>query len=480
MNLKNRKIILVSNAEPYAHKRQNGQIELEKLAGGLTTALNPLMQETGGTWIAWGREDGDFEVLNSENKVKVPDEDGYNLKRIKLTDQEINEFYLGFSNEIIWPICHSFPEKASLDRYRDSEQKWFTYKNVNEKYAKSTLQEAEPGDLVWVHDYHLPLVPKMIKSENPNTSIAFFWHIPWPSWEIFGILPWRDEITEGLVSSDFIGFHASQNKKNFLSCAENLGMEVDWENSIVKEGETPTKAASVPLEINYEWFKEISNKKGIRERAEDLKEKIPADKIILGIDRLDYTKGIPRRLRAFEMFLEENPEFQGKVTLVQRIPPSRRSVKEYQSILNRINRIIGEINGKFEKALWTPIKSFHRFLPNQEELIPYYLAADVALVTPLVDGMNLVCKEYISSTSEGSLVLSEFAGASNELKETIQVNPYNIRETANGIKKALTMDLEERKNRVEKLQRRIRKNDLENWRSKFLEKWFGTENRNNS
>ncbi|MFP4005478.1 MAG: trehalose-6-phosphate synthase [Candidatus Hadarchaeia archaeon] len=472
MGLEGRKVILVSNAEPYAHKRKNGDIQLEKLAGGLTTALNPLMKETGGTWIAWGREDADFEVLNSENKVMVPDENGYELKRIKLTEQEVDNFYLGFSNEILWPICHSFPEKARLNNFKNSKRKWKFYRNVNKKYSKFTLEEIERDDLVWAHDYHLSLLPKKIKEKKPETNIAFFWHIPWPPWEMFGLLPWREEIMKGLLSNNFLGFHTPKNEHNFLKCAENLDMDVNWNKSKVKHKTGNTKVDSIPLGINYDWFRNIAEKKRIRKKAAKLKEKIPAEKIILGIDRLDYTKGIPRRLRAFEMFLEENPEFQGKVTLVQRIPPSRGSVKEYQSILDRINKIIGEINGKFEKAMWTPVKSFHRLLPSQEQLIPYYLAAEVALVTPLVDGMNLVCKEYIASTDDGVLILSEFAGAANELREAILVNPYDVRETAESIKKGLEMSNREKKRRMKRLQDRVKKNDLENWRKNFLKKWL--------
>lgn len=277
---------------------------------------------------------------------------------------------------------------------------------------------------------------------------------------------------EGLLGSDFIGFHTPLITRNFLSCAERLGMEIKKESSIIKSQNSETKVSAVPIGINYEWFNSLSKKDKFNEKTQELKENISAEKIIVGVDRLDYTKGIPERLRAFELFLEENPEFQGKVTLVQRIPPSRSSVEEYQSILDRINRIVGEINGKFEKPTWVPIKSFHRFLPEQEQLIPYYSAADIALVTPLADGMNLVCKEYVASSDDGVLILSEFAGASEELKEAIQVNPYNIREVAQGIKEALSMPEDERKRRLNKLKKRIKEDDLYAWRNCFLENWL--------
>ncbi|KXA96848.1 alpha,alpha-trehalose-phosphate synthase [candidate division MSBL1 archaeon SCGC-AAA259I09] len=465
-------LILVSNAEPYAHRRKGEEIEQEKLAGGLTSALDPLMQKIDGVWIAWGRENADFEVLNSEGKVRVPDENGYELKRLKLTEKEVDGFYLGFSNEILWPICHSFPERSSLSNYRSCEKKWEIYSDVNRKYADMVLEELEGNDLIWIHDYHLSLVPRMIRKENTEANISTFWHIPWPPWEIFGSLPWREEIIEGLVASDFLGFHTPTIKENFFSCARNIGMNIIEEKSLVNRKGSETRVASIPLGIDYNWFNSLSNKDKYNKKAEKLRKRIPGQKIIVGIDRLDYTKGIPERLRAFELFLEENPEFQGEVTLVQRIPPSRSSVKEYQSILNQINRLVGEINGKFEKADWTPIKSFHRFLSKQEQLIPYYMIADVGLVTPLIDGMNLVSKEFIACTDDGVLVLSEFAGAAEELKEAIQVNPYNVRETAQGIKKALTMTPRERKERITQLKKRVKENDLGKWREKFIKNWL--------
>lgn len=472
MNPVKRPLVLVSNAEPYAHRWEEDEIVCEKLAGGLTSALDPLMQESGGLWIAWGRGEADSEVLNSEGKVKVPDDEGYTLKRLELSDEEVDGFYLGFSNGLLWPICHSFPERTELEDYHTSEDNWRTYEKVNQRYADAVTEELEEEDLIWVHDYHLALVPKMIKEKFPEADIGFFWHIPWPSWEIFGNIPWRSEIMEGLLSSDFIGFHTPSLKKNFLSCVKKTRKTNRDEKSAEKMDEKMPRISAIPISINYDWFSSLSKEEKYREKARDLENSIKVENIILGMDRLDYTKGIPERLRAYELFLKEYPEFQGKVTLVQRIPPSRTSAKEYQSILNRINRIIGEINGRFEKAEWTPIKSFHRFLPKQEGLIPYYMVADVALVTPLIDGMNLVSKEYVASTADGVLMLSEFAGAAEELEEALHVNPYNTREVAQGIKTALEMDKDERRNRLKKLKERVKKKDLDWWREKFLKKWL--------
>lgn len=472
VNLKDSRLILVSNAEPYTHRWKNDEIIHEKLAGGLTSALDPLMKETGGVWIAWGRGEADFEVLDSDEKIKVPDESGYELKRIKLSEEEIEGFYLGFSNEILWPLFHSFPERVALDELSSLEKNWKIYRQVNQKYADAILKELEEGDLIWIHDYHLPLVPELVRDERPDANIGFFWHIAWPSWEMFGRLPCRKEMMDGLSSSNIIGFHTALQAKNFLSCAEKMGRKMDKKGSRISSDWGKTKVVSFPLGIDYEWFNSLSKKKDFRERARKLRKEISAEKILLAVDRLDYIKGIPQRLKAFELFLEENPKFKEKVTLVQRIPPSRSSIDEYKSILRQIHKIVGRINGKFEKLSWTPVKSFHRFLPEQEQLIPYYSAADACLITSLRDGMNLVAKEFVACSDEGVLILSEFTGAAEELEGAIRVNPHNAREVARGIKEALTMSADERRRRLGMLKKHVKGKDLKWWREKYMGEWL--------
>lgn len=475
-DLQNRKLILVSNAEPYAHHWKDNKVVCEKIAGGLTSALDPLMQSCEGTWIAWGRGDADFEAVGPGGIVRVPEEGGnsYRLKRLELTEEEIDGFYYGFSNEVLWPISHSLVGRTTLEDYKATKKKWRIYQEVNQKYANATIGEITgEDDLIWVHDYHLTLVPEMIKEEQPDSNIATFWHIPWSPWEMFGSLPWREEIMSGLLNNDFIGFHTPEIKTNFFRCAERLGYDINREESTIKDEEHETRIGSFPIGIDYDNFSSIAEREEYKNEAEKLRDNFPAEKIILSVDRLDYTKGIPQRLRAFELFLEKYPKFQGKVTLVQRIPPSRSSVKEYQSILEKINRIVGEINGKLEKIGWTPIKSFHRFLPKQEMLVPYYIAADVALLTPLKDGMNLVSKEYVACTNDGVLILSEFAGASERMEEAIRVNPYDSEQVAEAIKQALEMDPDERKKRLSKLKERVKEEDLGWWRNQFLKEWTG-------
>ncbi len=462
------RFVLVSNGEPYAHRYDDGEVVCEKIAGGLTTALDPMMRENGGLWVAWGRGEADFEVLDAESKIKVPPGEGdYALKRIRLTDSEVEGFYVGFANEILWPICHSFLDKAEL-----AEEDWQTYQEINRRFARAALEEIKSKGLIWVHDYHLSLVPRLIREEQTDARLALFWHIPWPSWEIFRTLPWREEIMEGLLGSDFIGLHTPGLVKNFLDCAKATGHQVDRSRSTVTVGEREVKISCVPLGVDYKWFANLSAREGMKKEAQVLRDTFESDTVILGVDRLDYTKGIPQRLKAFELLLKENPDLREKVKLVQRIPPSRTQVPKYQKLGEEINELIGEINGKYQEEDWVPVRSFHQFFPEQEQLIPYYLAADVALVTPLIDGMNLVSKEYIACSEDGVLILSEFAGAAGQLEEAIQVNPYNPIEVKEAIKKAISMPDEERKTRLTKLKKRVSERDLSWWREKILHEWL--------
>ncbi len=477
MDLEDRNLILVSNAEPYSHEWEDDEIACNRVAGGLTSALDPMMRNCDGTWVAWGRGDADFEVCDSGGKIRVP-EDGdkqYDLKRIELTEDEKEGFYYGFSNEVLWPISHSLPERTTLSDFKYTKENWKIYRRVNKKYADAVMEEISGDDeLIWIHDYHLTLLAKMIKEEYPDADIALFWHIPWPSWETFGTLPWRNEIMDGLLANDFIGVHTDTIKENFLYCARRLGASVDEKGGKIHWNDDVTQVNSVPIGIDYQMFNSMAQKESNRKEAENLREKFRTDKIILSVDRLDYTKGIPQRLDAFELFLEEYPEFREEVTLVQRIPPSRSNVKEYQSTLERINKMVGEINGKYEKVGWSPVKSFHRYLPQQEMLIPYYLSADVALVTPLNDGMNLVSKEYVACSDDGVLILSEFAGAKEKLDEAILVNPWNTEEVAEAIKKALTMPEAERKERLKSMKEKVKQKNLEWWRKRFINDWLNS------
>jgi trehalose 6-phosphate synthase len=461
-----KRLVLVSNGEPYKHVYKNDEIEMEKLAGGLTTGLDPMMQKKNGLWIAWGRGEADFEVVDEDNKVKVPDESGYTLKRVNLTKEEQDGFYYGFSNEVMWPICHTFISKANYD-----EKYWETYKKVNKKYADSIEEELKEDDLVWIHDYHLALVPGMLK-ENNDVDLSLFWHIPWPAWEAFRTIPWRKEILEGLLASDFIGFHTDLFVYNFLNCAKKIGADVDFSTHEVSYKGNKTKVMSVPLGIDVDSFEEYAHDKDYLKAAEAIKESYGCEKLIFAVDRLDYTKGIEERLNGIAKFFEKYPEYIGKVTVVQRIAPSRIEVEEYQIMKESIERKIGKINGESQKDEWVPIKYFYGSVP-QKDLIPYYLAADVGLITAVIDGMNLVAKEYVAVQEDGVLILSEFAGAAQYMDQALQVNPYHVDALADTIYQALEMDDTEKKQRLKEIKKDLRKYDINWWRDYFLENWLG-------
>lgn len=459
------KMILISNAEPYAHKFENGSVKQEKLPGGLTTGLDPMMQKEKGLWVAWGREEADFEVVDEDNLVKVPDESGYTLKRINLSEDEVQGFYYGFSNSTLWPISHNFVTRAKF-----SPENWQYYKQVNRKYADAAVAVANNYDKFWVQDYQLCLVPGMIREKMPEAKIAHFWHIPWPPAEIFSTIPWREELLTGLLGSDFIGFHNKTYVINFLQTALRSGAKVDWEENLVHYQGHTTRLAAIPLGIDYEYFSEMAQKQEIQEETKRLKDYFDVEYLIIGVDRLDYTKGIVPRLKAIEKLLDKYPQYEEKLTLVQRVAPSRTDIPEYKEMRRRIDRTIGNINGRFHTVPWEPIHYFRSSIP-QKELIPYYLAADAALITPLIDGLNLVSKEYLASKQNGQLILSEFTGVSEQLTEALQVNPYHIENVADTIHRALQEPEEQKSRRYQSLIKTIASQDINWWRDTFLRKW---------
>ena len=462
--LKQKRLVLVSNGEPYKHTFENQKIKQQKLAGGLTTGLDPMMQEDDGLWIAWGRGEADFEVVDQDNKVKVPDEQGYTLKRIRLNEEEKNGFYYGFSNEVMWPISHTFISKANYKK-----EYWQSYKKVNNKFAVNIKEELKEDDLVWIHDYHLALVPEMLAESDAKT--ALFWHIPWPAWEAFRTIPWRQEILEGMLASDFLAFHTDLFVYNFLSCAKKIGAEVDFSAREVYYQGSKTRVESIPLGIDYQRFNKLSQDEDYLEKAVEVKESYNTEKLMFAVDRLDYTKGIEERLEGVDRFFEKYPKYKGEVTFVQRVAPSRTGIEEYQDMKERIEKKVAEINGKYQKDQWQPVKYFYGSVP-QEELLPYYKAADLALITASIDGMNLVAKEYLAVQDSGVLLLSEFAGAAEYLESSVKVNPYDVEALADSIYQGLEMPEAEKKQRLQQAQSDLKEYDINWWRDYFLEKWL--------
>lgn len=459
-------LIIVSNREPYSHESTKKGIVCKKNIGGLVSALDSLMIKRGGKWIAWGSGNADFTINNGVVNVP-PDNPKYVLKRIRLSKREISNYYYGFSNRVLWPISHYFLEKCNF-----SPKYWKSYYKVNKKFANAVLEEMD-DEMIWIHDYHLALVPKFIRNARDDAKIAFFWHIPWTSWEIFGSLPWRGEIMEGLLNSDLIGFHTDGHVKNFIECVKKEMEDAFINKNVVERRGRKAIVESFPVGIDYEKFSSHSSSKSTIKRGKIIKKKLTAERIILGVDRLDYSKGILNRIKSFERFIEKYPKYRGKVTFLMVASPSRTKIEEYRQMKKEIDEAIGRINGKFQSLDWIPIRYFYRFVP-QERLIAYYLIADAALVTPLIDGMNIVSKEYVATNDkDGVLILSEFAGAAEELKEALIVNPYDIEEVADAIKDALEMLPDERKRRSRDLKKRVKKRDIYWWMKNFMRKWRG-------
>lgn len=465
------RIHILSNRLPFNARKIDDDFILTPSVGGLATGMKSIYKDYNGSWIGWPGlseeqlKDGDQEkidlALEKENCVPV-----------HLSDSEINKYYEGFSNKTIWPLFHYFNEFIDYEY-----ENWKAYVAVNQKFADAALETLDDGDTIWVHDYQLLLVPRMIKDKRPDVTIGFFLHIPFPSYEVFRILPWRNELLQGMLGADLIGFHTYDYERHFFSCVRRLfGLEINF-NQIHTESRI-LMADAFPMGIDYEKFEKASiavSQRLNREKSElqiELEKYflMSADrKLILSIDRMDYTKGIPNRLQAFSMFLEKYPQYQGKVSLVMLAVPSRGQVKQYQKLKKNVDELVGQINGKFGKVNYTPIWYFYRSLPF-ENLIELYNFSDIALITPVRDGMNLVAKEYVASrvNKSGVIIISEMAGVSKEMGEAIIINPNNMHEIADSIHEAITMPIEEQRERIDIMQKRLRRYDVFKWASEFV------------
>ncbi|MEA1925059.1 MAG: trehalose-6-phosphate synthase [Candidatus Altiarchaeota archaeon] len=463
------RLIIVSNREPCIHEKKTRN-SYDIPTGGLVSALTPAMNSCQGLWVAWGSGKGDFKVVDEHNRIGVPPENPrYLLKRVQLSREDVEGFYHGFSNSIMWPLCHSFIEKVEF-----RPEYWSKYREVNQKFAQSVSSEIQDPerDYIWVHDYHLSLVPEYIREKNKKARISFFWHVPWPPWEIFGRLPWRRHILNSLLNCDLIGFQTESHLRNFLdSVRRGTKAYVDEKNRFIRTEGREVYVGEFPIGIDYEKFNCFHRNEDKINASDDLMEEFDGLKIILGVDRLDYTKGILHRLEAFQRFLEKYPEYQGRVVFLQIMNPSRWMVREYQKMKREVEEAVGRINGKFSRVDWTPIKYFYRKF-SQEKLMYYYHISDVALITPLIDGMNLVAKEFLATNKDkGMLVLSEFAGAAGQLNKSILVNPYDREGVADSIKEALEMPGEEKIDRCHQMKKIVEETNINWWLNSFFGSW---------
>ena len=461
MNQDQKRIIIVSNRMPVKIGRQGGTLSYQASEGGLATGLNSIYQQGNNLWIGWPGS-----TVTGEEQVQVTEDlAARNLLPVFLTQDEIEDYYEGFSNETLWPLFHYFPSYAT-----NTPRHYDAYNAVNRKFADAVLRVAQPNDIIWVQDYQLLLLPQMIREAQPDVTIGFFLHIPFPSYEIFRVLPWRKELLSGMLGADVIGFHTYDDVRHFISAATRINNIHSQANELFVSGRTAV-ADAFPIGIDYKKYHDQAETATTRRLERKLRSVIHDGRHVLSIDRLDYSKGILQRLKAYEVFLERHPELHGKVTLLQLIVPSRDTVPQYRELKEEMNRMVSEINGRFGMLGWQPVQHFYRSFPLPL-LSAMYRMADVALVTPMRDGMNLVCKEYVASKTDGKgvLVLSEMAGAARELSEAVQVNPNDIWGFAEAIYQALTMPEDEQKRRMMAMQQTVSRFDIHNWVSQFMQK----------
>lgn len=463
--LSDRKIYVVSNREPYIHTQEKNEIRYVVPASGMITALEPIMEACGGTWLAHGSGNADRMTVDRNDTIAVPpDEPRYTLKRIWLTEQEIQGHYVGFSNEALWPLCH-----VAHTRPIFRKEDWMEYRKVNGKFAQSLLNTIKGSSrpVILIQDFHFALLPEMIKKSRPDAEVGLFWHIPWPNVENFSICPWRTEILEGMLGADVLGFHTQQYCNNFFdTVAKEIEALTDLERfAISRQGHT-TYIKPFPISVAF-----TNGEGNAPEQKSSILENLalPAKRIGIGVDRMDYTKGILEKFRAVEFFLDLHPTFCGEFTFIQIAPPTREGVEKYRQFSEEVTRESERINKKFERGGWQPIVLLNKH-HTHEEIYPLYRAAKVCMVTSLSDGMNLVAKEFVAARRDdaGVLILSQFTGAARDLKGAITINPYSAEQTAEAIYLALTMPLAEQHRRMKKMRAAVKNYNIYRWAAELL------------
>jgi trehalose 6-phosphate synthase/phosphatase len=462
--------IVVSNRLPVSIFRgEDNRLSFKPSAGGLATGLGSIYKTGDNIWIGWP---GTYLESREEEELAEDELRKERMAPVYLTKTDIEEFYEGFSNSTLWPLYHYFTSHSIFE-----ESYWEAYKKVNQLYANKVLQYADPADTIWIHDYQLLLLPGLIREALPEVSIGFFQHIPFPSYELFRIIPWRKELLEGMLGSDLIGFHTFDDVRHFLSATSRI-VGLDNKMGQIKFNQRIVQVDSFPMGIDYDKFVKELKSKQVEDEVNKYRNHLEDQKLIISIDRLDYSKGIPDRLKAFDLFLEQHPEYKEKVTLIMVVVPSRDQVDLYRKLKNEIDELVGKINGKYGNLTWIPIQYFYRSFPFHT-IVAFYRMADIALVTPLRDGMNLVCKEFIASkeNKKGVLILSEMAGAAKELSEAVIINPFDINELVDGLYTACTMDDEEQFRRMDELQHIVKRYDIHNWVQLFMKRLAQTKER---
>jgi len=459
-------LVVLSNRAPIRIARDLAGERIEPTVGGLGSTFQRLLEEHGGTWIAWpgGR--------TMQKRVAMPPHNpSFELVFAELNERDVSNFYYGMCNQGLWPLMHDMTPLCHFSRVQ-----WNNYQRVNMNFASLAAAEASSTSAVWVQDFHLAITPMMIRARRPELPIGLFWHVPFPPQELFRVFPWRRELLAGMLGSDLIGFHTRPYVNHFESACERiLGAHVDRDRDEIHFGGRTVKVGAFPLGIAVKYFEGLAESPRVRDRAQRLRRNLGENhRIILGVDRLDYTKGLLERILGFERYLERNPAAHRNVTMILIAVPSRTRIREYSDLKRQVDEQVGRVIGRFSGEGWVPIRYLYTQFET-EELVPYYQAADVALLTPLRDGMNLVAKEYVASHpgNDGMLILSEFAGAAEEMTEALLVNPYDLDQIASRIEEALEMPAEERVSRMSALRAKLHANDLERWSATFLHSLIG-------
>ena len=464
------RLVIVSNRLPFALEQSSkGRWKAIPSAGGLVSALEPVLRDRGGMWIGWT---GGVGEIPRAPLAKATRNSGYKVIPVALSEAERDEFYYGYSNEVIWPLFHDLQNFCNFE-----PAFWQTYQAVNERYAEAIARHCQPGDFIWVHDYHLMYVAQALREREKSrkrSRLAFFLHIPFPPYDIFAKLPQQQRLLRALLQFDLLGFQTRRDLRNFLQCVRRVLPEAEAQAGpkleLIRFDRREIRAGRFPIGIDFDSFEKGARSEEVAKRARELRAAFPGCQLMLGVDRLDYSKGIPERLRAFRTALERYTELRGRVVLIQVVVPSRVEIPKYNEFKNWIDRLVGEINGRFSTDTWLPVHYRFRSL-DHDDLLAHYRACEIALVMPLKDGMNLVAKEYCACCIDknGVLILSQFAGAAEQLKPgALLVNPYDIEQAADAIVKAFRIDTAERNTRLERMRRVVRTENVFWWVDSFL------------
>src|SRR5438093_2427379 len=462
------RLVLVSNRLPFAlEPAGKGQWRVTHSPGGLVSALGPVLRGRGGTWIGWPGVAGEIPDAPFSKATRGV---GYSVVPVALSEAERDEFYFGYSNEVIWPLFHDLQNFCNFE-----PAFWQTYKAVNERYAEAIARHCRPGDFIWVHDYHLMYVAQALRERGVRAVLSFFLHIPFPSYDIFTKLPQQQRLLRALLQLDLLGFQTRRDLRNFLGCVRRVMSDAKVvprrELQLVRFEKREIRLGHFPIGIDFASFENGATSEAVAQRSQGLRATFPDCQLILGVDRLDYSKGIPERLRAYRDALERHPELRGRVVLIQVVVPSRVEIPRYHEFKQRIDRLVGDINGRFSTSNWLPVQYHFRGL-DREDLLAHYRGCDMAFVTPLKDGMNLVAKEYCACriNEDGALILSQFAGAAEQLKTgALLVNPYDVEEVADTVLKAFRMTGAERTARMKRMRRVVRGENVFRWVDSFLQ-----------